>query len=68
MTCIKINLDDFPHLNKIKKNELDGMMNLIFKTGYHKLLDYLPIALKTLIITVYSKQLVLVVIKNMIKI
>jgi len=34
MTCIKINLDDYPHLNKIKKNELDSVMNLIFKTGY----------------------------------
>jgi hypothetical protein len=34
MTSIKINLDDFPHLNKIKKNELDSTLKLVFKTGY----------------------------------
>ena len=34
MQNIKINIEDYPHLKKIKKNELDSILSIIFKTGY----------------------------------
>ena len=52
-----INISTLNYYKYPLNNLPSNLEHLIFKTGYHELLDYLPITLKTLIITGYCNML-----------